>query len=64
MVTLLETRKSFKLKKFEETVNVDTSFDLDVDVMSQFNPDFHWVKTSKYKYEVEFYSRQELEVAA
>ena len=64
MATFLETRKSFKLKKFEETISVDTSFDLDVDVMNQFNPGFHWVKTSKYKYEVEFYSRQELEVAA
>jgi hypothetical protein len=64
MFTFLETRKSYKLKKFEETVKVNTSFDVDVNVMRQFNSGFRWEKESKYKYVVEFYSKQELDIAA
>ena len=60
MLTFLETRKSHRLKRFEETVNIDTSFGIEVEVVLQFNGAFKWNKTSSYRYEVEFYSEKEL----
>lgn len=64
MLTFLETRKCHRLKKFEEAVNIDTSFGVDVDVVLQFDSSFKWNKTSSYRYEIEFYSENELKEAA
>ena len=63
MQTFFETRKSFRLKYFEETINIDTSFDIDMDILFQFTGKFDWNKTSSYRYEVEFYSEKELSEA-
>jgi hypothetical protein len=63
MMTFWETRKSFKLKRFEETVDINTSFGLDINVMQQFDNNFKWKKKSKYRYEVEFFSKEELAAA-
>jgi hypothetical protein len=60
MLTFLETRKSHRLKKFTESVNINTSFGVDVDVMLQFDSKFTWNKNSSYRYEIEFYSEKEL----
>jgi len=64
MLTFLETRKSFRLKRFEENFDVDTSFGIDLKVVSQFTGKFNWSKNSKYRYEIEFYSENELSNAA
>ena len=64
MLTFLETRKCHRLKKFEESVNIATSFGVDVEIMLQFNGAFKWNNTSTYKYEIEFYSEKELKEAA
>ena len=64
MLTFLETRKSFRLKRFEENLSVDTSFGVDLDVIVQFKGKFDWSKNSSYRYEIEFYSEQELSDAA
>ena len=64
MLTFLETRTCHRLKKFEEKVNIDTSFGIDVEVVLQFDSSFKWNKTSSYRYEIEFYSEQELKQAA
>lgn len=64
MMTFLETRKCHRLKMFEESVNIATSFGVDVDVVLQFNGAFKWKNTSIYKYKIEFYSEKELKEAA
>ena len=48
----------------EENLDVNTSFGIDLDVVSQFIGNFNWSKNSKYRYEIEFYSENELSNAA
>ena len=62
MLTFLETRKSHRLKSFSEVVDINTSFGVDLDIVLSFDSAFKWVKNSKYKFDVQFYSRDELNV--
>jgi hypothetical protein len=60
MMTFVETRKTFRLAKFKESLKVDTSFSTDLEVVCTLNSNLKWEKVSNYLFEVDFFSRNEL----
>jgi len=63
-MTLLQQRKTSDLTGYQDYIEIDTTFNLGVDVVQLIDSSFEWKSVSQYYYDVKFYSKEEIDIRA
>ena len=63
-MTLLQQRKTSDLTGYQDYIEIDTTFNLGVDVVQLIDSSFEWESVSQYYYDVKFYSKEEIDIRA
>ena len=56
-MTLIDLLKDTDQTSFKKGIEIDTTFNLGVDVVQLIDSSFEWESVSQYHYDVKFYSR-------
>jgi len=60
-MTLIALLKDTDLTGYEDKIEIDTTFNLGVDVVQLIDSSFEWESVSRYYYDVKFFSRDCIE---
>ena len=63
-MTLIASLKHTDQTGYKEHIEIDTSFNLGVDVVQLIDSSFEWESVSQYHYDVKFYSKEEIDIRA
>ena len=62
-MTLIASLKHTDQTGYKEHIEIDTTFNLGVDVVQLIDSSFEWESVSQYHYDVKFYSKADIEKA-
>ena len=63
-MTLIDLLKDTDQTSFKKEIEIDTTFNLGVDVVQLIDSSFEWESVSQYYYDVRFYSKDDIRFAA
>ena len=63
-MTLIDLLKDTDQTGYKKDIEIDTTFNLGVEVVQLIDSSFEWESVSQYHYDVKFYSKEEIDIRA